>query len=292
MKRDSESRVLLLSLVVELAFGVSGLLLAWLAASHTVLLDGGYSLICTFTMALSIRVARLVKQPPSCHYPFGRAVLEPLLLIFESLMLITLCLLLMAGAVRCLMNGGHAPHYSLILLYEAVSVAAGLGMMLYTCWQGKRLHSPLLRFESQEWLLDTSLSLTALVSFVIVALYPENEVLTRLTDPLLTLLICCPLLYFPLKTLRGSIRQIFWRKAPRHIQERVNAAISQCSTVAQYEPVTPATVIIGRTLLIQLTVSNSLCDKELHQQCSGVLAREMEGYRLFLMVNPTRLLIH
>ena len=292
MKPDAEGKLLLLSLVIELFFGLIGVALALKAHSHAVFLDGSYSLICTLTMAATMRVAYLIKLPPSEQYPFSRAPLEPFLLVCESLVLIGLCLALVWKSLNALMFGGEQPNYSLVLGYEVLSVVIGGGMTVLTGFMGKQLNSPLLKFESQEWLLDTGLSLVSLISFFTAVLYAHNADILRLTDPVLTLFLCIPLLFFPCNTIRNSVKQLLWCKAPPLIQKKVEDAVSSCQAVNQVSEMTPAALLMGRTIWIKLFVqpgsrhlSSYGADKQTYiffRNVEKALHDNLQGYQFFI----------
>ncbi len=289
----TEERLLLFSLLLELLFGITGIALSKICLSQAVLLDGSYSLLCTLTMAATVYVARRIRQSPNSRYPFGQAALEPLMLVVESIILLMLCAVLAGHAVQLILKGGVHLNYSVAIGYEAASLITGLAMTIGMKIAGEKLNSQLILFESQEWLLDMSLSGIALLSFAVSLFLPENSTAALLTDPILTLTLCLPLMYFPISCLRKNIQQLIWHAAPKPAQEIISNAVGE---IASEQAITlqaePSVVVIGRTLWISVPVlqgdansaSLDILLVTLRHTVEQQLHDQFKGYQLYLVL--------
>ena len=204
----TERNILCYSVVLELFFGITGIVVALCSDSRAVMLDGGYSLLCTLTMLANIKVARLVKLPVSAQRPFGSATLEPLMLLFESLILLALCSVLLSVAAYQIVQGGNLPAFDLALIYEVFSTLVGGATAIAFLYLYRRIPSPLIYFEYQEWVVDASVSATAMVAFALACFMGDTHPVTPYIDSVLTLLLLVFLVRLPVATLRKNFRQL------------------------------------------------------------------------------------
>ncbi|MCL6270011.1 cation transporter [Sansalvadorimonas sp. 2012CJ34-2] len=254
MKPGLEERLLFLSMSVELTFGVTGVIFSEQAGSTAVLLDGAYSLICSITMIATIMVAKRIKQPPTTNFPLGQAALEPFLLSVEALILLTLCTALATHAGYKLINHSHPPNFSIALAYELASLITDLGMAFLIHRSARKINSPLLQFEAQEWILDGMLSAVALASFSVGEYLIEFPDIESLIDPVLTLVLIALVLPFPLKTLRTNINQLLWHSPEKELRLKMQQNIKRLDGYhCHLEP--PVLLVMGRTLWITIRTS-------------------------------------
>ena len=204
----TEQKVLRYSIMLELFFGVIGIMVALYSDSRALLLDGGYSLLCTLTMLANVKVAKLVTLPVSAQRPFGSATLEPLILLFESLILLALCSILLSIAVCQIIHGGSLPAFDLALIYEVFSTTVGGVIAVAFLYLYRKIPSPIIYFEYQEWVVDASVSATAMVAFALACFIGDTHPVTPYIDSVLTLLLLIFLIRLPLTTLRKSFRQL------------------------------------------------------------------------------------
>ncbi len=204
----TERSILCFSVVLELFFGITGIGIALFSGSRAVMVDGGYSLLCSLTMLANIKVARLVKLPVSAQRPFGSATLEPLMLLFESLVLLTLCLTLLSIAVYQIALGGSLPAFDLALIYEVLSTLVGAATAIVFLNLSRKITSPLIYFEYQEWAIDAAVSATAMVAFSLACVMGDAHPVTPYIDSVLTLFLLIFLIRLPVATLHKNFRQL------------------------------------------------------------------------------------
>ncbi|WP_461537863.1 cation transporter [Spongorhabdus nitratireducens] len=244
-----------------------------------------------FFMAVTLYVVRRVKQLPNARYPFGQAAFEPLLLTVESIILLALCITLAVQAVQLLLNGGVKLKYSVAIGYEAAGLVTGLLMYLGLKTVGMKLGSQLVLFEAQEWLLDMTLSGIALVGFAAPMLFPKHSAMASLTDPVLTLALCLPLMYFPLRCFRQNIRQLLWHAAPSTVHQVICTLLARMATEQSIALGTDiSVVVIGRSLWVSVPLGGSKVMPpqaqllSLQSKMEQQLQDDFRGYRLHLVV--------
>ena len=95
------------------------------------MLDGFFSLIGFGMSLLTMRVARLVRQPDDQWFHFGYARFEPLLNLLKGIVILGVCGLSLASAIQALLHGGRelnlgpAVIYSILAPFRAPRAQAG-----------------------------------------------------------------------------------------------------------------------------------------------------------------------
>ena len=90
---NAERRALWLSAAGALIVAVVGMVVAGLAESQAVLLDGMFNAVYVVVALVTLKVSRLVQRPDDRRFPFGYAYFEPLINAVKGLlMLATICL--------------------------------------------------------------------------------------------------------------------------------------------------------------------------------------------------------
>ncbi|MBO9482364.1 cation transporter [Salinisphaera sp. G21_0] len=204
----NELNILRYSVVLELFFGVTGILVAFYSRSNAVLLDGCYSLLCTLTMMANVRISQIVKLPPSPESPYGYPTLEPLMLFFEGIILLGLCLALLSFSICKLITGGYIPEFDLALAYEIFSTIIGGATATLFFLLHRSKPSPLIYFECQEWLVDSAVSAAATAAFAIAYRLGNSHPITPFIDSILTIGLLLFLVGLPLKTLHKNFKQL------------------------------------------------------------------------------------
>ncbi|WP_299732428.1 cation transporter [uncultured Endozoicomonas sp.] len=252
----NECTILRCSVYLELFFGITGLMVAWHSGSQAVFLDGGYSLICTLTMMANVRIARLVTKHPTPEKPFGRAPLEPLMLLLESSLLLLMCISLLTMAIYEISTGGYLPEFSLALAYEVFSMIVGGSVAVLFLFVHRTTHSPLIYFEFQEWLLDAVLSTSATVAFTIAHWLGTTHPITPYIDSILTLLLVGLLIRLPIKTFSKNFRQLLFTAKPEaQLIEHINNSLWNLENPLTKEMMNIHIIRIGRWHLANITIN-------------------------------------
>lgn len=253
----NELNILRFSVVLELFFGISGVLIAMHSGSQAILLDGSYSLLCTLTMMANVRVSILVRQPPSAKNPYGHPTLEPLMLLFEGILLLGLCLTIIAVSVYQLSRGGYIPELNLPLAYEMISTIIGAATTTAFFLIHRSTPSPLIYFEFQEWLVDTVVSAAATSAFAIAYFLGIHHPVTPYIDSTLTLVLVLFLTRLPLKTLFKNFKQLLLQDyASPTLVAQTKDAIAERLHVINKKHINIHMIWLGRWLwvTIELTI--------------------------------------
>ena len=110
----SVSRILVISTIGALIFSVVGIFLGIVSNSDMVLLDGLYAVLSLLISSLSLFTSIAIKKPNHESFPFGKYVFQPLTIIFNSSIMLLLCILSLVSSVYAILQGGEISMQTLV----------------------------------------------------------------------------------------------------------------------------------------------------------------------------------
>jgi cation diffusion facilitator family transporter len=205
-----------------------GIGFGFVTESDAILLDGFFSLI-GFVMALvTMRVARLVVQPPDEHFHFGYAQFEPFLNAIKGLLMLGVAGFAVAGSVNSLLHGGRDLKPGLATLYAVVALAGCLAVGAAQRRAASKTASPLLAVDSKNWLIDGVLSGVVALVFLAALILERTSwaVVVPYMDPVLVILLVLGIAFVPLRIVRDSLREILAFAPDGQLQEEVRGRVA------------------------------------------------------------------
>lgn len=109
-----ENKILKISMVGALFFALFGIAWGWTAQSEMIIFDGLYSFISLALTMLSLYINNFIAKKELDKYPFGKYILEPLVISFKSLIIGGMCLYSLIGAIQDVVHGGNTVEYGSI----------------------------------------------------------------------------------------------------------------------------------------------------------------------------------
>ena len=187
-------------------------------------------------------------------FPFGKHILEPLVISVKSLIIGGMCVISMSGAVKDIISGGNSIEYGAALIYSVVSVA-GCGIIyLYMNNKGAKISSQLIKVEASQWLMDTLLSAGVLVGFVI-AMAIQNTKFNMLNvyiDPVMVIIVSIIFIRMPIETFIKSFKEVISVKANDDINEDIYYVVKEIEKEYQFEDSIARVSKIGGELRIEV----------------------------------------
>ncbi len=216
---------------MNLGWAALGIAFGLATESTAIMLDGYFSLV-GFVMALvTLRVAKLVVQPPDEHFHFGYAQFEPFLNAVKGLLMLGVAGFALATAVTALIHGGREVNSGLAIVY---AVTAMVGCFVVGGLQrsaSRRIDSPMLAVDARNWLVDGAMSAGVAFAFGVAWFLGRSSRadLVPYVDPLLVIVMVTAIVFIPIGILRESLREIL-AFAPRpdiqgEVRSRVEGAL-------------------------------------------------------------------
>ena len=153
--------------------------------------DGIYSFISVILSLAALVVCNIIKEKDNKDFPFGKYILEPLVICINSIVLIIMCLYSLYEAYNALISGGNPINAGSAIMYSIISVV-GCGLFYLLIKKvGNEINSELIKTQSMQWLMDGILSAAVLVGFIIaiIILKTPMEPLANYIDPLIGAII-------------------------------------------------------------------------------------------------------
>ena len=132
-----------------------------------IIFDGLYSFVSVILSMLSLYINNYMAKRDFEKFPFGKHILEPIVISIKSLIIAIMCLYSLVGAVKTIVSGGNNLEFGLAIIYSIISVIGCGVISLYMKIKSKALSSELIKAEFTQWLMDTSLSAAVLAAFII-----------------------------------------------------------------------------------------------------------------------------
>lgn len=226
---NGEARALKLSAAMSLLMAVLGLVFAFLAGSNAILLDGFFSLIGFLGGLVTIRVARLVQQPPDEHFHFGYAQFEPFLNLGKGLLTLGVAAFALIAATITILEGGRDLEPGVAALYAVIAVVGGLLVAGVQRRAARRTNSPLLEVDAKNWVVDSVLSAVVALTFL-AAVFLERGSLAGVVpyvDSVLVLVLVAAILRIPIRVVKTSLGELLSLAPEKDTQDEIRSRFHQ-----------------------------------------------------------------
>ncbi|MGG5462240.1 cation diffusion facilitator family transporter [Clostridium sp. B9] len=219
-----------------------------------ILFDGIYSLVSVILSLLALVGSIYINKIENEKYPFGKRMIEPLIIIIKSLAILLMCTYSLGGAFIDILSGGNEVQYGYALTYATISTLGCGVAYLFLKKKGNLIKSNLLEVESSQWLMDTLLSFGVLVGFLIATglNYTEFAWFNRYIDPLMVIICSAIFIRMPLRTLIIGLKELLEFKADDSISEEINKLVRKIESEYAFEETITRVSKSGRDLRIEI----------------------------------------
>lgn len=249
-----ENKILKLSVIGALFFALFGIAWGWAIKSDMIIFDGLYSFISVVLSMLSLYINNYMAKRDFEKFPFGKHILEPIVISIKSLIIAIMCSYSLIEAIKTLMNGGNSLEFGLALIYSIVSVL-GCGIIsFYMKEQEKKINSELIKAEYTQWFMDTALSTAVLVGFIIAMVLAGTKLksLNPYIDPFMTIVVSLVCIRIPIKTFIESFKEVICVKANDEINDDIYVLVKGIEEEYNFEESITRVSKVGRELRIEI----------------------------------------
>ncbi|OWZ84350.1 cation diffusion facilitator family transporter [Natranaerobius trueperi] len=250
-----ERRFIKVSIYVTIAFAILSFLLGIMLRSQVILFDGLYSLICIGLSSLSIITSKFMSESDINRFPFGKFIVEPLVVIIEYSVIILLVIGSLVTAILALFQGGRDMVVGAGLVYTFIGTLGCYFMYRYMSIKGYKLNSGFITVEANQWYMDTLVSTGVLIGFLIAALFQQIPLLYSFVpyvDPIMVILVSIYFLKVPLQKIKNAIREVLAMPPENELQDNIKSVIRSIETDYQINESYLRLSKIGRTLRIEI----------------------------------------
>lgn len=271
---ETESYLLKISTLGTLFFAVLGIAWGWTVKSEMILFDGMYSLGGVILSLLALMGSIYINKKDYEKYPFGKKMIEPLIVIIKSLAIFIMCIYSLTGSIKDLINGGNEVQYGYALIYALVSTL-GCGIAYFFLKKkGKAINSSLVNIESSQWLMDTLLSMGVLVGFLIANIIKHTEFIwfNKYLDPLMVIICSSVFIKMPIKSLGDGLKELLEFKADDSITLEIDKLVEGIEREYKFEESITRVSKTGSDLRIEI-------DFIYNEESNIKVLDEMDGVR-------------
>ena len=249
-----ENKILKISMVGALFFALFGIAWGWTAQSEMIIFDGLYSFISLALTMLSLYINNFIAKKELDKYPFGKSILEPLVISFKSLIIGGMCLYSLIGAIQDVVHGGNTVEYGSALIYSIVSVIGCGGVYIFMKKKGDKISSELIKVEASQWLMDTLLSIGVLVGFVIAMILRNTRFsgLNVYIDPMMVIMVSVVFIKMPVQSFINAFKEILCVKADDEINDDIYLIVKEIEKEYKFEDSISRVSKIGGELRIEI----------------------------------------
>ena len=250
----SEKNTLMLSAFGALFFAILGVVWGIVIDSSMIVFDGLYSLISLFLSILAIFITGYISKNDFEKFPFGKRVLEPLTVAFNSIVLTIMCSITFINSAKEILTGGKAVDAELALGYSIISIAGCMIVYRVLARNNKKICSDIIKAESNQWLMDTLVSVAVLVGFLICTILDKTSLayLSKYIDPLMVVITSAIFIRVPITTLIKSFKEILNRNADKDINDEIYTIVKDVEKEYNFEDSITRVSKIGKELRIEI----------------------------------------
>ncbi|HAT6344930.1 TPA: cation transporter [Aeromonas hydrophila] len=221
----TEKQALTLSLFGCITFAIFGIGYGLFVGSNAIMLDGIFTLFSMGMTGLGLITAYLVTRPSDARFQYGYAHFEPIANVINGTIILLLCLAALYNGLTTLLAGGREIDLGHALIYAVVSTFFCGIIYRVEADVAERVNSELVRVDSKEWLVDTLLSTTLLIGFVVAIGLDAIGYghYNRYIDPVLVSLLALCATLIPIKVLGRNLREVL-KIAPKGDVSRLVAS--------------------------------------------------------------------
>lgn len=250
----SEKNVL--SFSVYAALFTAALAIVWgvLGNSKIILFDGIYSLISVGLSTISLWSASYIKKRDNARFPFGKEMIEPLVILAKFVVIAALCLFALFSGISTMLSGGQQVDPGSGMLYAFIASSICMATYLYIRKQQRRLNSGFVLAELQQWLMDFYLSFAVLLGFSLsyLLLYLGYDDLVPYMDPLMVILVSAYFLKVPIVSMGKQLKEVLDMSAEEKYTLKIEEITEQIRLQYKFEETFTRVAKSGTKLFIEI----------------------------------------
>ena len=252
----NENSILTFSALLASGFAVGGMVLGLLVGSIVIVFDGVYSLVSLLLTLLSLAASYYISKPSKSIFPFGKAVLEPIVIAIKAAVILVVVAFSLFSAVTALMTAGREVDASIATTFGVVNMI-GCG---YAWWfmakKSRRFSSGLIEAEKKQWQMDTLLSVAVTLGFIaawLVSLTPYAHYAVY-ADPMMMVLMGFYFLKVPFDMLVGALRELLMMTPSKELCQSVGKDVLEIEKVTEHQLKLAGVTKVGQELRVNVDV--------------------------------------
>lgn len=248
-----EDKVLKLSLYGTVASVLFGLAFGWLTRSQIIIFDAVYSLVGLGISFISFLVYKIIDNENK-NFKFNKYSLEPLVIIFSSIILLYMCIISIKGSMLDIISGGSEVEVGLAIVFSIVNLMFTAIIYYKIIKKGNNVKSQLIKSESIQWLMGVVTGVLFLIGFILSLILVKTEYsnYTRYIDSIMVIIASVSFIKAPIDMIISSLKEVLGYKVPKEINELVVSRVEEITDVFEFENSATRVYKVGRGIRVSI----------------------------------------
>jgi predicted Co/Zn/Cd cation transporter (cation efflux family) len=232
-----EQGFLRISIAATVVVAALGVVFGILSGSFSIAFDGVYSLADAAMTGLALWVSSLILMSEKRDAVSGRIRnrftmgfwhLEPIVLMLNGCLLMTVAVYALINAIISILNGGHELRFGVAIAYSATTVVVCAVMAVMGIRLNRNLKSDFISLDIKAWIMSGGIALALLIAFLIgLAVQPTPVAwVAKYVDAVVLGLVCLVMIPLPIGTIWKALSEILLI-APVDLRDHVDHVASQ-----------------------------------------------------------------
>lgn len=277
-----EDKVLKLSLYGTIVSVFFGLAFGLLTKSQIIIFDAIYSLVGLGISFASFLVYKIIDNDTK-KFKFNKYTLEPLVIIFSSIILLYMCIVSIKGSVLDIMTGGSEVEVGLAIVFSVINLVFTAIVYYKIIKKGNNVKSQLISSESLQWLMGVVTGVLFLVGFILslILLKTEYSNYTRYIDSTMVIIASLSFVKAPVDMIISSLKEVLGYKVPKEINELVVSRVEEIKDVFEFENSATRVYKVGRSIRVSINflVKDSV-SKEDRKRISNMISLILDNKKV------------
>lgn len=215
----SEQGFLRLSIAATVVVAALGVVFGILSGSFSIAFDGVYSLADAAMTGLALWVSSLIVKSAQTDALSGRIRnrftmgfwhLEPIVLMLNGCLLMTVAVYALINAIISILNGGHELHFGVAIAYSAATLLVCVAMAGMGIRMNRSLQSNFISLDITAWIMSGGIALALLIAFLVGLAVQSTPAawVANYVDPVVLALVCLVMIPLPIGTVWKALTEI------------------------------------------------------------------------------------
>lgn len=251
----SEKTALNLSLFGGAIFVLAEVAMSVYTHSQAVLLDAIYDTIELLMILLSLSIIPLLYKPSSEKRPFGYLQVESLFVVIKGFIMVAVTIGLILNNIGLVLHGGRNIAFTKISYFELFAFLLSVIIIFLLSLLNRKMTSPLVTLEIQEWKIDAVASLGMAAAFFLPVAFPIPDSLAPYLDQIIAIILSIFMLPTPIKSVITGLRDLFLLAPEEETVNEIKNLITPILSKNGYDKLYFDIVRTGRKLWISVYIT-------------------------------------
>ncbi|MEG8099240.1 cation diffusion facilitator family transporter [Candidatus Liberibacter brunswickensis] len=260
-RSNSEESLLKLSIFVTVLMASTNVVVGMMTGSSSIVFEGFYSYLDAGMTTLSLIVVKLISRDVleedygerKRYFQFGFWHFEPMVLAFNSVILIFATLYEFLMSLLTVISGGHSIDFEHAVIYSLITACICLTMGIYEKKRNREIKSDFVELDARSWIVGGFILLSVVIAFLFGIFLRNSSYSWTLpyVDPMVLMYICLFILPTSIYTMKSATFEIFQMTPPEldiQIREALYPIVVRHGFLDFYTYVTK----IGRSRIIEV----------------------------------------